>query len=635
MWSRSEAPNAGPICGAHNCILTAGSKRLWGHDSCMIGLSPLGFRNLWCAVLLCLSAAVCDGQTQTRFAEACKAGREEAILAVGLENAALALRESALYLDLEFGPRLLARFVRAAPDEAVDVLSAGSMAARQARASLLAGEPDLQFLARLSQDGAADPPTRRRVALFAAGISKGVMSLPGAIKLAGDMPRYFSALADARSSAGPGETGALDRALENEARVLCRAAAESAGRVLPRELAAFRTQDLYLLLAFGRAEAEGPVFAAVFDRLLLPRWKTERPAARSLHVLLERTNDWALRDFAAAAAAAHRFDAFAQATGAAALGRVAAGIDRAGDPRREAIRVAEIIAATSNRSFTESLAGVVAAEFKRCADAGNAQGRLLYGLLAARLSQTAAATTAVREAGAPYLPYLVSADTLDVSALFGGNNAQVQRYFFYDDEDGVDSFASFRNGYLRDPDWKFEDFGEYVRVSARTAAGRAVEIYANKPVDAHLPANRGREFEAERRQLAIDAVLAAQEAKATVFVHRGHSFYVSRTVRHIQDSARLVVLGSCGGVTDIAAVIGASHQAQVIATRGVGAAEINDPLLKSLNDRLLRTEKPLDWSAFWEEQKGRLGGRLFQDYLPPNREPSAVFLRAYYLLLDR
>ncbi len=593
-------------------------------------------RPLHFALLLAGAALLRAQDSNLSFAGACALGREDLVLEIGLRNPALALRESPRYLDLDFGPRVLERLARAAPDEAVDVLAGQDRAAGAAREILLASAaPGLRLLARLSADRALDPPTRRRVAVLSGLIAAGRLTEAAAVTLARDTPRYFAALAGARVDAAPADMPAFDRALDTESRLLCRAAADSGGRAPPREMAAMRARDLYLLLAFGRAEIEGPVFAAIFDRLLVPKLRAEKPAAASLRSFLVKSKDWALRDFAAASAAAHRLDAFLAMAGPGAVARLALGIDAAGDPPREAVRVAEVIASSNNAAFLQALSTGVLAELDRCARSEKPQGRLLYGLLAARLAQIPGTPAALRDAVSAYLPYLASAEHLDLTALFGEKNHGVQRYFFYDDEDGVNSFNSFLDSYQRDPKWTIDDRGDYVRVFASAPSGRRIEIFANRPLDSHLPANRGREFEAEQRQQTISAVLEARGAAPTLFVHRGHSFYVSRTVKQIGSSARLVVLGSCGGVSDIAAVIQASHDAQVIATRGVGAAEINDPLLKSLNDRLLSAGDRLDWSAFWQEQKGRFGGsRLFQDYIAPNREPAAVFLRAYYLLLD-
>ena len=83
------------------------------------------------------------------------------------------------------------------------------------------------------------------------------------------------------------------------------------------------------------------------------------------------------------------------------------------------------------------------------------------------------------------------------------------------------------------------------------------------------------------------------------------------------------------------AVIEASHDAQVIATRGIGTTDVNDSILKAVNDRLLNGERVIDWSSFWRELKNRWGNNpIFRDYISPNQDSGTVFLRAYYRFLD-
>ena len=155
------------------------------------------------------------------------------------------------------------------------------------------------------------------------------------------------------------------------------------------------------------------------------------------------------------------------------------------------------------------------------------------------------------------------------------------------------------------------------------------------PVDTHLPANRALEGEAQRRQQAIALALDERGLVPTVIVHRGHSFWVRNTLTYLTDAARLVILGSCGGTTEVHAVIEASHHAQVIATRGTGETEINDSLLKALNDRMLNGEQVIQWNAFWQTLRARWGrNATFRDYLAPNQDPGTVFLGAYHRFVD-
>jgi hypothetical protein len=212
----------------------------------------------------------------------------------------------------------------------------------------------------------------------------------------------------------------------------------------------------------------------------------------------------------------------------------------------------------------------------------------------------------------------------------------LERYFFWDDDDGVESFANFRKSYEHDPLWKIEEHGGYIELTGHGPLGRTIEVFANIPIDIRLSANRAREGEALRRQASITAELARRSLTPAMLVHRGHAFHVEKTLGFVTPAARLVVLGSCRGVPEIHRVIEASHRAQVIATSGVGAMDINDSILKALNTRLLRAEGQIRWTDFWREEESRSGkSALFRGYLTPDRDEAAAFLSAYYQALDR
>ena len=555
---------------------------------------------------------------------------ERAVLEAGLRNPSLALRESSQYLPLAGGTRLFERFARAAPDQAMGIASGTTATARAVRELMLASRsPELMLLARLAEDASIDLPRRGRVAILAGRIARGELSLESALKIAESTPKFFATVLDMRAAGADAgaDPAALDRTLENESLVLCQAAQQSLDSLLANDLTRFRAIDLYALLAAGRAEASPHVFAAVFDKLLLPKWKSEPDKGHSLIAWLDRTGNWELRDFAAGALAAGRFGALLSIEGPEVASRLARGVDLSGDPLKEAMRLAEIIDSIDSPALKQRMSAIVSQEYARCREAGDARGATLYGLLAAKLS--------IDAIGAPYLPFLRSSATLDTALLFGEANDCIERYFFYDDDDGVASFASFRASYSHDPAWEIEERGPYLHLIGRGPAGRRMEIFANVPIDTHLPANRALEGEAARRQQAIETVLAERGIAPTIVVHRGHSFWVERTLSYLSKSTRLVILGSCGGVTQIHAVIEASHDAQTIATRGVGETEINDAIMKAINDRILQGERTIRWESFWPDLRTRWGkSALFREYQPPDADSGTVLLRAYRRYLD-
>ena len=239
----------------------------------------------------------------------------------------------------------------------------------------------------------------------------------------------------------------------------------------------------------------------------------------------------------------------------------------------------------------------------------------MYGLLAARLAGRIEGKWDVAER---FKPYFRARRALLTAPLFAANNTCVERYFFYDDDDGEESYQAFKHIYERDPAWRFENKGAYVTVTGKGARGRRVEIYANVP-------------SAAGRQDEISRLLANRGVEPTFVVHRGHSFHLDKSLRYLTASAKLVFLGSCRGMDRVESVLETAGGAQVIATRAVGTSSINDPLLKAINDQLLGGAAELDWSVFWAAQESKLGRNpQFEDYVPPHKNATAIFLSAYY-----
>ena len=207
-----------------------------------------------------------------------------------------------------------------------------------------------------------------------------------------------------------------------------------------------------------------------------------------------------------------------------------------------------------------------------------------------------------------------------MSTLFA-NGVSIHRYFFYNDDDGKQSFASFMAHYHRDKAWHIEDHGSFVHLRSQVP-GRQIEIYANKFTDDEQGIND------------IDEVLRQRRVTPSVIVHRGHSIYVDRTLEKLPVTAALVYLGNCGGNTLLETVLSQAPKAHILTTQGIGSITINDPLLKALNGYLLHG-KDMTWQRFWRHIEATLGRNpRFVDYVPPDKNASAVFLRAYYSFIS-
>src|SRR5690606_22829714 len=95
------------------------------------------------------------------------------------------------------------------------------------------------------------------------------------------------------------------------------------------------------------------------------------------------------------------------------------------------------------------------------------------------------------------------------------------RVFFYGDEDGRVSYASFMNNF-KDGKWKVTN-GKYFTTITATE-GKPVTIFANTP----LP-----EPEDEVAVKELEKYLVENEIHPTVVVHRGHSYHVPITLEHL------------------------------------------------------------------------------------------------------
>ena len=96
---------------------------------------------------------------------------------------------------------------------------------------------------------------------------------------------------------------------------------------------------------------------------------------------------------------------------------------------------------------------------------------------------------------------------------------------------------------------------------------------------------------------------------------------------------KLGLLGSCGGYTEIKDILEKSAQAQVISTKQVGSKQINDPMLKLINNSLLN-EQDLDWVEIWADLDKQFKANkhlydYFKEYVPPYKNIALLVTSLY------
>jgi hypothetical protein len=94
----------------------------------------------------------------------------------------------------------------------------------------------------------------------------------------------------------------------------------------------------------------------------------------------------------------------------------------------------------------------------------------------------------------------------------------------------------------------------------------------------------------------------------------------------------VVILGACGAYQNLASVLNASEDAQIVSTKQIGTGVINGAIIRAFNQRLLEG-KDIDWIEMWAQllkqfNSGEYKDR-FNDYVPPYKNLGALFLKAY------
>jgi hypothetical protein len=221
---------------------------------------------------------------------------------------------------------------------------------------------------------------------------------------------------------------------------------------------------------------------------------------------------------------------------------------------------------------------------------------------------------------APIHSALDAANMLSFHALQNSLHKIIIRQYFYGDKDGAQIFNAFINGFNK-AGWRTSKQKYWTEVSS--VNGKVI-IYANTPLD------EKKELDL-KAQDSLTSYLAAQQITPSIFVHRGHSYYANHTISGIDSSAKLVLLGSCGGYQKLAAVLSRAPHTQVIASKQIGKGVINAALLSQIAQTLEKGQDVV-WLTIWKQMNEQLKNAAkssFQDYIPPNKNIGLLLLKAF------
>jgi hypothetical protein len=526
------------------------------------------------------------------------------------------------YLAAPWGPQLFAEAALRLPQWTMNLAVSTSPEGQAVQQAVQqATDPALRVLSQI----ALSPYEREvkvRMAVFMDDIASGQRSLDEVARLSGDDRTYFRTLI-AMKLRQP-DNAVVEAALTDQALSLLEpinTRYEEPEAVRFRSVAAMTAQELYVLLTYTETEIFTSSYRGLFTRLLA-RMKQERLTGDQL---LAQVASLRFLGFMKSAAAFNRLDQFlatvpSSATRQVLLTRLIPGMEQPTPAvMTQAMTAAEVLATQLSADSLRALRDTIISAYQRAEQGQNRHAMAIYGLLAAQWDRRAASdlhTPSLVVIAAQYRAYLPDFKRLPTGQLFHAGR-HVQRHFFYDDDDGKQSFTNFLAHYRHDRAWQISNQHSYVQLTAQHD-GRSLEIYANTPtmeggVSEFLPA-------------------VMQQHGPAMIVHRGHSIYVDETIKRIPTSARIVFLGNCGSYTQLADVLQRAPQAHLITTKGIGSLTINDPLLKALNTAILRG-RDLVWPEFWAQMTSVLAGNpRFEDYVPPDKNISVHFLQAYHTI---
>ena len=208
---------------------------------------------------------------------------------------------------------------------------------------------------------------------------------------------------------------------------------------------------------------------------------------------------------------------------------------------------------------------------------------------------------------------------LNNSALQGPTGKIIIQQFFYGDKDGKHEFSNFIRAY-HNSNWKITSKDDWIEV--QSVKGAKVVIYSNKPLDDDT-------YLDSKAQETLGKYLDENKLHPSIVIHRGHSYFIQSTISLLAPSAKLVLLGSCGGYNNLSQVIKTCPYVQIIATKQQGSGTINQPMIVYLTE-LLREGKDLNWPGIWKVLKEKFkDNKRFEDYIPPDRNLGAIFIMAY------
>ncbi|MGG9961834.1 hypothetical protein [Ferruginibacter sp. SUN106] len=377
--------------------------------------------------------------------------------------------------------------------------------------------------------------------------------------------------------------------------------------------------DIYYMIVMGDTSIYTSSYKHSFNRMLQRMGK--KPATDSL--LLTVNFDY-FKKFIKMAANFNKLDTFLNlmpASSSEALMKGFVGRLEATATLEDAVDVADSYSSINNKNLLNNMLSYVNENEQRCAGSNNNRGKVIYNLLKT-IFLSADSTNKIDLTTAIGIPPIYS---IDNKALKDDSGRIVQQVFFYGDEDGRNFFPPYISSFSA-KEWKKNDTNKEW-VEFKSIKEPKNWVYVNRPL------NNDKNLD-DTAQIHLNNYLRKSDLTPSIITHRGHSYWLPRTMSRMAGDAKIVILGSCGGYKNLSQLIEINPDAHIISTKEIGTGNINQIITNKINQVLL-SGKPIIWKNIWDDlslyfaKQPKDVKEAWDDYIPPYKNLGAIFIKAY------
>ena len=301
-----------------------------------------------------------------------------------------------------------------------------------------------------------------------------------------------------------------------------------------------------------------------------------------------------------------------------------ANLDNTGN-LEDAIDVADSYSSITNKNLQSTILGYVIKNETDCIQKNNTRGKTIYGLLKT-IFLSADTSNNLNLTGLLGIPSIYEIENKELQ---DDSGRIIEQVYWYGDKDGKTFFPAFINSFSG-KEWTITSNAEWYEI--RSKKGQ-VWVFANRPLDNDANLD-------DSAQVHLNNYLAELNMQPAVVVHRGHSYWLPRTIKRMAGGAKIVMLGSCGGFKNLNDIIRINPDAHIISTKEIGAGDINRPILNYLNQTFESGNK-LVWQNMWTTLTKLFAGdpvssilESWDAYIPPYKNLGAIFLKGYNNMIE-